>query len=94
VALETLAERFEGHPDPFYPWRLRFHLPRKGAPPTNILLSAARQFAMALRVGEALAKPNMNLTAAVYQISKQTGISESTLKNAYYAGKKKRRLSK
>jgi len=38
----------------------------------------------------------MNVEAAAFQVSKKTGIGESTLKNAYYAyypGKKKKSAS-
>jgi len=88
--LETLAERFEGQHDPFYPWQLQFRRPgRKGAPPADRLRAGARQFAIARLVNEALAKPNMNKKAAVAQVSKQLKLSKATVNNAYYAERKK-----
>ncbi len=93
MALEILAERFEGHPDWFYPWRLQFKLPRRGAPPKAVLPAAARESAIKMKVKEALAKPNMNLKAAVAEVSKQTGFSEAKVYKSYYAGEKRRRHS-
>jgi len=87
IALEILAERFEGHPDPLYPWQLEFGRPgQKGRPPADQLRASARQCGLAWAVKSALeSKPNMNVKAAAFQVSKKTGIGESTLKNAYYA---------
>jgi transposase-like protein len=84
-----LAERFEGHPDSFYPWRLRFQLSRKGRPPTDRLRAAADQLAIVRLVNKALAQPHKNLKAAVGEVSKQIGLSEATVRNAYYAEMKK-----
>jgi len=88
AALETLAERFEGDSDPYYPWVLRLQRTKKGAPPGDHLRAEARQFTIAMCVKEALAKPNTNLEAAFYDVHKQIGVSKSTVKNAYYAMKK------
>jgi len=43
ISLEILAERFEGQPDLHYPWLLRFHRAKKGAPPADRLRARARQ---------------------------------------------------
>jgi len=96
ITLEILAARFEGHPEPLYPWQLEFGRPgRKGRPPADQLRAGARQCGLAWAVKSALeSKPNMNVEAAAFQVSKKTRIGESTLKNAYYAyypGKKKKK---
>src|SRR5207244_9654112 len=91
IALEILAERFEGRPDPLYPWQLEFGRPgRRGRPPADQLRAGARQFMIALAVSEALAKPNMNFKAAVGEVTQRTGFSKAKVENAYYAEKAKR----
>ncbi len=87
-ALQALAQCFEGDCDPFCPWRLRFQLPRRGAPPKDVLLEAVRKGGIASSVEKALTKPNMNIKAAVAEVSKRTGLSWATVYKAYNAGKK------
>ncbi len=95
MALEVLADRFEGVPNPYYPWALKFHRPQqKGAPPKDLLRTELRDFKIAFLVKDALAKPNMNLEAAMFDVSKQFGLSKATVKKAYYEVINKGSLSK
>jgi hypothetical protein len=87
AALETLAERFEGRPDPDFPKDLLFGRREKGRPRRRIFYDAGHQRSrrsMASDVVAELRKPNMNVKAAIATVSKRTGWSEGTVKAAYY----------
>jgi hypothetical protein len=72
MALEVLADRFEGVQDPYYPWALKFHRPKQsGAPPKNPLRTALLEFATVSLVKKLKANSKLKLAAAFYDVSKQ-----------------------